>query len=499
MNDKELEGLLMDEVLELDFNDDVTNNVNPWKHYFEYLVGGLILTTIYVDFIDFWKLVSILGMLFTMLGFRGLKNVNKWYMIGYVFSGVYFLLQLGVKFIECSIWNEVIWSKPFFSDNYILYICMILTVLFYICLWRGTVKVENEAGINTHSISPLLLIVWYLLMSIVSLMQNTGTFITIVLLIGRVAIMVGLLRLCNKINDVGYVIKPSNVRISNKKIVAFLFAISLFVVVVIYMNNKYPMDWKTNEMKYNENQEIIKNHLLELGVSEIIIDDMKAEDLDMCADAVDVIIYEEDLPLNNGKQVTKEMWNGAISTTTEYDIYELHMTGVAVKLDEDGKKWRMIYHFDFNEEVEFKGTESIKITESEIMRENAQINGDISGCVIYVKDSEKYVAEYYNIEYKNDICSMFGLSFPLYEIVASFSFDEKADDYRGYVSYEIEKTTNKDVLDPEIKFEYYHQNKILTYPAVTSEKIAFENKIIPLDNRNFKKTLLAVRREEQKK
>ena len=46
MNDKELEGLLMDEVLELDFNDDVTNNVNPWKHYFEYLVGGLILTTI---------------------------------------------------------------------------------------------------------------------------------------------------------------------------------------------------------------------------------------------------------------------------------------------------------------------------------------------------------------------------------------------------------------------------------------------------------------------
>ncbi len=471
MNDKELESLLMEGGLDETFDDEVVENVTPWKKNFKLIVWGIALSTIRFTSIDVLELLPLLGFVLTMLGFRSLKAENKWFMAGFVCATTNLMYALAIRLICASIWNNEILSMWFFESGMSTYMGLILTGVIYVCIWRAVINAEKKAGIELHSISLVMLVIWYVLLAAAGLLGVSGMFSFIVMLGGYIVILVGIANVYKELDGIGYVFRASKIRIPNFVIIIAVFVIYGISMLIMITNNYYPMEWKEVKIEQNTDIEKIKENLKELGVPKNVLEDMKTEDILACEGAVKVYICAGDLPLNEGYRKEEEKYNGNWEIYTAYDHYYLSVTNIAVQLTEDESVWRMIYHFDYNDDIEFKGIEVIQIMEYTLGLGDAWINGDISGQVLYEKSGKRYASDYFSLEneeysYVNIIGNYSGS-----DIFARYSFEEKADDYSGYVSYEIEGMV-VDFIESGIDIDYYHQDSYNVYSATTASEIA---------------------------
>lgn len=470
MNDKELESLLMEEVLDEAFDDEVVKNVNPWKESFWFIMWGLAMTTIRFSSIDTLELLPLLGIVVMMLGFRGLKAENRWFMAGFVCTALYLAYAFAMRLICASLWNNEILSMWFFRSGMYTYMGLLLTGIIYVCMWRAVISAEKKAGIEIHSVSPVMLVVWYVLLVVAALLGVSGMFSFIVMAGGYIVILVGIGNVYKGMDRIGYGFKASRIRIPNIVIVIAVFAIYGVLLLITVTNNYYPMEWKELEAEQNSDTVEIKENLKQLGVPENVLEDMKEEDLLACEGAVKVHICTGDMPLNEGYRKEEQKYNGNWEIYTAYDHYYLSVTNIAVQLSEDESVWRMIYHFDYNDNIKFKGIEVIQIMEYTLGLGDAWINGDISGQVLYEKSGKRYASDFYSLQNEEySFVSIIG-SESGNDIFARYSFDEKADDYSGYVSYEIEGMID-DFLESGIMVDYYHQDSYNVYSTTTASDI----------------------------
>lgn len=470
MNDKELESLLMDGGLDERFDDKVVKNVNPWKESFWFIMWGLAMSTIRFQSIDTLELLPLLGIVVMMLGFRGLKAENRWFMAGFVCTALNLVYAFAMRLICASLWNNEILSMRFFRSGMCTYMGLLLTGIIYVCIWRAIISAEKKAGIELHSVSPVMLVVWYILLVVAALLGISGIFSFIVMAGGYIVILVGIGNVYKEMDRIGYGFKASRIRIPNIVIVIVVFAIYGVLLFITVTNNYYPMEWK--EVTVNQNSDIveIKENLKQLGVPENVLEDMKEEDLLACKGAVKVHICTGNMPLNKGYSKEERKNNGVWEIYTAYDHYYLSVTNIAVQLSEDESVWRMIYHFDYNDDIKFKGIEVVQIMEYTLGLGDAWINGDISGQVLYEKSGKRYASDFYSLENEEySFISIFG-SESGNDIFARYSYDVKADDYSGYVSYEIEGMID-DFLEAGITVDYYHQNSYNVYSTTTASDI----------------------------
>ncbi len=474
MNDKELESLLMEEVLDDAFDDEVVKYVNPWKESFWFIMLGLANTTIRFSSIDKLELLPLFGIVIMLLGFRGLKAENKWFMAGYVCTTAYLLYALVIRLISASLWNNEILSMWFFESGMSTYTGLILTGIIYVCIWRAIISAENKAGITLHSISPMMLVIWYVLLVVAGLLGISGMLSFVVMAGGYIVIIVGISNVYKEMDRIGYGFKASKIRVPNLAIIIIVFAIYGLSMLIMITNNYYPMEWKEiKEALSDENEQIkeIKSNLMELGVPKNVLEDMKEEDILACEGAIKVHIYTEDLPLNEGYERTEQRSDGVWENYTAYDHYYLSVTNIAVQLSEDESVWRMIYHFDYNDNIKFKGIEVIKISEYAFTLGEAWINGNISGQVLYEKSGKRFASDYFSLENEDYSYVNFIGNYSGSDIFARYSYDVKADDCSGYISYEIEGMID-DFLESGIDVDYYHQDSYNVYSATTASEIA---------------------------
>lgn len=242
-------------------------------------------------------------------------------------------------------------------------------------------------------------------------MYNTVGIIVVVWFAIYVWLIISLCKIYKSLENSGFVIKASLIKIPNCVIIITMIAVIIIGGVIVNSFNKYPMSWEKYDTEQTAETDKMKAKLIAQGLPECVVNDLSVEDITKCADATLVIA------------------------------------------DEEGRL-KVIHYFMWEGEPAFYGTEAITYSGTDI------VNGEnIAGYVMYDEGDTTYKASYYSMKYEV-VNSFLG---PESVFFTGFSFDKEGSNYRGYITYETECEIHENV-----SIDYYHQNWIMPYPAQTA-------------------------------
>lgn len=434
MNDMELEKMLEEQFNMLPPDDSVVKDITPWKRSMKYIFTGLFLIVVnIVIVIDISWLAEICGYICILLGFRNIRNENVYFKVGYIGAFMLNIRRMIYILLEMSIWKESL-GLPSWNARFI--ISCVLHMLIYVCVWLGIWKVEGKVGTGKRSMHVVLLPVYYGVMIIMAMMGTTG-YIVIIFIALYIYLLMELYKIYKALENSGYVIKASSIKLPNWAIVVSMIVIFVIGVFVVSSLNKLPMKWEKYEVMQTAEIDGIKQELIEQGMPEYVLDDLTVEDIKQCEGALAVVL--------DGSEVVED--------DVDMSSNPLKVYTYAICLDKEISRWKLIHYFVWENEPEFNGIEAISYNCYELM--NAE---NVSGYVMYDEENVTYRAEYYSMDYEEYAVPFVGIISK--DLVTRFSFDKEGGNYRGYLTYELVSEISVNVM-----VDYYHQNSKLIYPT----------------------------------
>lgn len=448
MDEQEFDALLESSFIQPP-PEQIVAEVTPWKQATKRVLIGIALTTVTLNFWWLNYLLPAIGMALMLLGFRALRQENRWFRTGFwisVYRAVYLYATL---ILNSTIWFSTVSSSP------VLYgltgLNLALTFVQFFCLWRGFRAVQRKAGLPPHAGSAVALLIWYGITGLLAAVRYNGLILPLALLVSYICILRSLWKLSKELDQAGYAVRPAPVRVTDT-----VLAIGIAAVVVIgcicglLLGCKYPMDWQAADPAGHSGVQEIEAHLLELGFPDDVLRDLTAEDIAACDGALRVVTDVQNHSVNNSENKP------------------LRITGVAVELPGQRERWMIFHHFLWTADPGFYGTESIQLWSTyQHVSEGWRSAGGFSGRVLYDKDGTTYSAPYYFLgdqTFTSD--SIFWGAQTSTDVFAAFSMPEKGERHRGYLAYPVAEVQDGYIINSWIN--YTHQRTALQYPAMTA-------------------------------
>lgn len=468
MKEKELEKEILEALPEIP-PEKILKKVIPCRRAMNFIITGLAFSTFTINLYFLNYFFSVAGSILLLIGLRTLKNENTWFKYSWIVSIVQNIAEiflLGVfSTVHGAEFSDSLFGRTFCFINY--YVLFVVLLIFFAL---GLKTLQEKAGIKAKVSSMIALIIWYLSIMVLGV---TGATITIIgfsiLVIVYILIIRSLCKIAKALYASGYAIKTKPVKISDKWLVAILTAaIAVSVSCGFIFFRSFPMDW--TPVPENEHSEVedIKAHLLELGFPENVLDDLSEEDIKACDGAVALVSESEEMPINRGHEVVETKKEGNtlyINRDTVYDVKELVITHVLVRLPGDTVRWKAFHHLYWKVDPGFLGTEALQVWypgHSGISENAFSLTSDFTGRVMYDEGGRTYAAEYYEVS-KKETATFFGMSLDTY---LDFSMPSDGENKRCYVSYEFNQLNTGCLISPWVN--YHHQMSLLQYPVYTA-------------------------------
>ena len=456
--------------------EDVAAEVTPWRRAMRRVLVGMALCTVTLNFLCLNYLLPAIGMALTLLGFRALRRENGWFMACFLTAA----LRAAQLFPQLALNTTILPGLfPEWANAALSAAGFILLFLQYFCLWRGLRAVREKAGLAPGAGAAGAPLLWYALVVALALLQYNGLIIGLAMVVGYFFILRGLYRLSGALDEAGYAVRSAPVRLSDRWLAGILAAVLAAGCICGYLfGGSYPMRWVPVDPAEQSQVTDIRAKLLELGFPDYVLDDLTAEDIAACADAAEVVTDVHDHPVNDGRQVVTAYGSDRYTYTevhTVYDVKELRVTGVAVRLTGEENIWMVFHHFLWTADPGFYGTESIQLWP--VYREISEgwaLDGDFTGRVLYDRDGRAFAAPYYALGTRTyTSSSIFWGQQTASDVFAEFSLPRNGTRQRGYVAYPVQS------LNPGWLFSswvnYTHQSSWLQYPAVTAAEKRMTN------------------------
>lgn len=467
MDDREFESILRDDLDTLP-PDDVANDVTPCGEAINRILTGLALNAITLNFLGLNYLLPAIGMLLMLVGFRVLREENKWFRSCWILTVI-----RSAYYFPTLVLNATIYHNAFFASNLGRFLNIGNLALFFVllyCFWRALRQVQAKAGLQPAAGGVIAMIVWYAIVCVLGFLALGGTFFGIIMLIGYVCIIRVLYKTAKELDTAGYAIRPAGLKRPNSAIVGGILAALLVGCACGYLFfGSYPMDWQPAEQSHSAEAEEVKAHLIGLGFPEDILEDLSEADILECRGALDVVITVNDHPVNKGRQVS-EVEDDHIYVHTVYDVKELRLTGIAVKLPGEREQWKIIHHFLWTVDPGFYGTECIQLWPAyRGGKEGWDLAGELTGHLLYNDGDTVYSAPYYSLTTESYTAGSLLFGEQTYtDEFAAFSMPRNGTAHRGYVAYTVKEMQDGWILDSYIN--YTHQNSWLQYPVMTAQE-----------------------------
>ncbi len=443
---------------------DIVNSVTPWKKAIKRVLIGLALNALIFNVFYLNYILPTIGTILSILGLRVLRSENKWFKRTYalvIIHAIYkfFILVINtVPDFRASIPDEVYWI---FTVS--------LTLSYILCLCKALYEVQVKSGIEPRKAPLISLVVWYTVLCTLAAISFTGFILPYVMIIGFIVIMINLGKISKAMENAGYTIRTETVIVSDRFVTAVMLStLTLALVFGCLSGSTHKMQWQPIEETKSLEVQNIKEHLIKLGMPEIIADDMSDEDILACKDAKFIYGETDTYPFNEGIKETTvyESASGFKSYyhKTVYDVKEMTVTHIGVCLDDEMNEWQIIHHFLWDINPGFMGSEAISIDTDN----NWIQTGDISGRVLYTKDGTDFVSPFHSLDeeiYTSD--DIFSVSQTSSEIFATFSLPDDGEKQRGYITYGLAASKHWHVIQAYVN--YNHQQNYLQYPAVTAK------------------------------
>lgn len=463
MDDREFDRIIEEELTTLSLPDRETEEITPWRRSMERIVSGLVMTTCTLNFLSLDYLLPAVGVVLLWLGFRTLRKENRYFTVCWIVS----LYGVASKFAEL-VGKATVWGTQAEAPDWV-WLTLTIPLIQLLCLWRGIRAVRRKAGQPDEAGPVVGLMVWYGVLCALALLGAQGWLLVVPLLIAYVCILRGLSKLPALLDEAGYQVQAAPVRIFDRTIwIGWFAALAVCIPLAGLLFGRYPMDWRPVEAGEQAGLEEVRADLLDLGFPEAVLDDLSADDLRGLEGAETVTVDVSEHPFNDGREVT-ETWEGYTQVHTEYDVFELKLTSIAVGLP--GDNWRVIHHFLWQAEPNVRGsTECIRLwPASRLGKDGFRLAEGFSGRVLYDEGSTTYVANYYSLQTEDYVAdSVFFGARSGSDPFALFSLPRRGEKCRGYVSYGMVQIHPEYLLDGWIN--YTHQTRLLNYPLVTARQ-----------------------------
>ena len=333
MNEKDFETMLEKSVLDFP-PDDVVEDVTPWRKAMSRVLIGIALCAITLNVWCLNYILPAVGMVLSLLGFRSLRRENKWFRNCFIITVIRAAYFFPMLILNTTIIQSTIFTPPVTSVLTVANLSLLLVEFF--CFWRGLRTVQRKVNLPPRAGGAVALIIWYALMYVLAVIQYNGLVIAGAMVIGYIFIIRNIYMLSKELDEAGYSIQTVSIKVTDKCIVLVLLSVLIIGCAFGYLfGSSYPMDWSTVDSSEHTEVEVIKNHLMELGFPEYVLNDLTPEDIAACDGALQVVVDITDEPVNNGRTVTTEYSNGEkrhIEQKTVYDVKELRITGVGVQI-----------------------------------------------------------------------------------------------------------------------------------------------------------------------
>ena len=421
---------------------DVTKWVNPWRTAMDRILVGFALKGITLHFFLLQYILPAIGSVLLLLGFRSLRKENLWFRLCYLIS----VFQVAETLV-CLVANATIYSGA--VNRFLLgYAVPLLGVnlIQLLCFWLGFRAVRKKAGLAPGAASAFALLVWSAIISWLGLLEvgNMPLLIGGIILVLYLCILRCLWVLSTRLDEAGYAVRAAPVRVEDGLVVKIFAGVLVVGMAVGYaFFDSYPMAW-TPAVETGHQE--IKDHLVELGVPEQVVNDLTEEDLAACEGALQVIVEQQ--------------------RNHDVNFYgdELLVSELAIQLDED--TWKLIHHFWWENDPGFYGMEGIQIWPAYRQGEGWAQAGDWTGQLLHDRDGQAYTAHYYRLgEETYTSQTIFWGEQTSTDVFAEFSLPKEGENHRGYVAYDVQEVREGWVADSWLN--YIHQSSKVQYPVRT--------------------------------
>lgn len=461
MTDRDFELLLQEGISDLPPSDELVDAVNPWRTAMNRILWGMGLVTITLNFLALDAILPAIGMVLMLLGYRTLRKENRWFGLGYVL-----VILRTIWLLVHIFWDATIYSGEFNASNVAItgrYFQIVIGFLHLICLRGGIRAVQKKAGMDPHAGSATALIIWYVIITCLALMNFEG-YAVYILLIAYICILRNLWKLSKELDDAGYAVNAAPSALRDQTImIAYAAVIALLLTIGYTYFARYPMKWSIRVETTETHQE-----LLDLGFPEYVLNDLTAEELLRCENAVKVYVDTEELPASDGYEVYEETGQFSAKIYTEYKAKELLVTAVAVEPENPEDDWLIIHHFLWREDPGYRGTEAVQIWPAYMKNDGWVSANYLSGRVLYDEDGATCTAPYRRLEEISYSYTWFFGTNDSTDIVATFSFPRKGENCRGYVCYGAKEVEKGWLLNSWCN--YFYQQTFLQFPVGTAEE-----------------------------
>lgn len=436
--------------------------INPWQMAMTQVLWGFGLSTITLNFLYLDYILPALGAVLLVLGFRTLRRENRPLRWCYILSIA--------KLLVCAA-GDVLAALPVKVELPGAYISTAVTLVLYICLWRGMVEVSRAAGAEKPAAPAAgAMALFYALLLPLALIGLQGWLLVMPILIVYAAILRNMWKLTRSLENMGYAITAAPVRLPGWAVLwGSLAAMLAAVLLTAFLGQRYPMDWHTRS---DAPQSVpIRQELLEKGFPERVLNDLTDDEVAQLSGAVRVYHQTERLYSNTDyREVTLSRFLSDPPHTLQYDrtltetddagnrtyryVYRVYdtleqtMRHVAVELPAENGAARFVYiHHLTCAAPPSPYTEMLELWPAWQTQDGWFPGGHVSGRVLCERNGTAQAAPFHTLESgSQQVSDLFGTR-QTQRITAGWSFPRNAEHARAYVFYDALRDEDSWVIE----------------------------------------------------
>ena len=426
--------------------------INPWQMAMTQVLWGFGLSTITLNFLYLDYILPALGAVLLVLGFRTLRRENRPLRWCYILSIA--------KLLVCAA-GDVLAALPVKVELPGAYISTAVTLVLYICLWRGMVEVSRAAGAEKPSAPAAgALAAFYAVLMALAFIGLEGWLLVLPVLAVYLVILRNLVKLSRSLEDTGYAIHAAPVRLPASAVLWGYLGLTLAAVVLaMLLGQRYPMNWQPRDDAPQD--AAVRAELLALGFPRNVLDDLTAEEVAGLAGASEVLtqtdtrydgdkyrvvttaVWDEDTPNEWQYQSVEKQEDGTYRYTYRvYDVEEVcTMTHVAVVLPQGGYQRVVFLHHIAARPRGLTLTEGVELWPMWRDDENWARGNIVEGRVLCDRQGQTYTAGFAALDSGSYTSQSFFGSSRRSTITAEWSRLRGAEEQRVYVLYDAETLT----------------------------------------------------------
>lgn len=418
---------------------------NFWHNSIKNITLGFMLTVISLNFWALQYILPTIGTVFLYIGFRDLKNENKFFHATWIFSIINIVINLtNLIYIATPLNTE-------FQHNFIRTIIFTAFRLTFLIVFREGIKNIFHKNNITPSRDPvLMLIIWNILVIILGLTQlGQLWFVFVIIIFYYFYAFNSLYKLSYDLENINCTTSNHNIKLSNKKLFISYITICTFVVAICCVIS--------NHIKL-ESKEFIpvqssstRDMLINKGFPQDILNDIADEDIFLIKDALYIESFSENLSFNSPNKINLK------ATTIFIEVPDTKLYAIEFFNWENGKSY-------WNDGFTISGSEDFEL---------------INGRLLYENEGIKYTA---SIPRLNDgsitNIDILGHVDQSDKISGAISYPFGSTNLKGYVLYKINVNSNTTTFGCNI-VNYLHYNTPFRIPYIIPEhqNLMFNNNL----------------------